>query len=221
MREREREIQGDAHLSTESHLDADDLRSGDDEHSLTRSHSLGRLVVWAGRRLHRLSTQQTPAERSPRAMSSSLAAQLEQRQTLDAARLQSARALKHPPTFVFTPRHATSVSTADLHALAHNAWDQLAALDPFFAAHFKEILGEHAKTLDRTALTREENDKVGRTVDRVLRALGKHMLLKPAGIVLEWLVRRFRCARRHSRSHVNTVALMRYPTGSRTSMSRA
>ena len=126
-------------------------------------------------------------------MSTSLAAQLQARKTVDCARLQSAKTLKNPPSFIFTPRHASSVTNADLHALAANAWDQLAAIDPFFAAHFKEILGEQAKTLDRTGLTKEENDKVGKTVDRVLRALGKHLLLKPAGVVLEWLIRRFRC----------------------------
>ncbi|GAA5990412.1 hypothetical protein JCM10908_007359 [Rhodotorula pacifica] len=125
-------------------------------------------------------------------MSTSLAAQLQARKTVDSARLQSAKTLKNPPSFIFTPRHASTVTNADLHALAANAWDQLAAIDPFFGAHFKEILGEQAKTLDRTGLTKEENDKVGKTVDRVLRALGKHLLLKPAGVVLEWLIRRFR-----------------------------
>lgn len=125
-------------------------------------------------------------------MSTSLAAQLQARKTVDQGRLQSAKTLKNPPSFIYTPRHASSVTNADLHALAANAWDQLAAIDPFFGAHFKEILGEQAKTLDRTGLTKEENDRVGKTVDRVLRALGKHMLLKPAGIVLEWLIRRFR-----------------------------
>ncbi|GAA5888324.1 hypothetical protein JCM6882_008581 [Rhodosporidiobolus microsporus] len=125
-------------------------------------------------------------------MATSLAAQLAARQTLDSSRLQTAKTLKNPPSFIYTARHAASVSTADLHALAENAWEQLAAIDPFFAAHHKEILGEQAKGLDRSALTKEENDKVGRTVDRVLRALGKHMQLKPAGVVLEWLVRRFR-----------------------------
>ncbi|GAA6015436.1 hypothetical protein JCM10207_008593 [Rhodosporidiobolus poonsookiae] len=125
-------------------------------------------------------------------MATSLAAQLAQRRTLDSSRLQTEKALKNPPSFIYTPRYAASVSSADLHSLADNAWDQLATIDPFFAAHHKEILGEQAKTLDRTALTKDENDKVGKTVDKVLRALGKHMLLKPAGIVLEWLVRRFR-----------------------------
>ncbi|BGP43235.1 snoRNA-binding rRNA-processing protein utp10 [Rhodotorula kratochvilovae] len=125
-------------------------------------------------------------------MSSSLAAQLQARQTVDAGRLSTTKALRNIPTFIYTPRHAASLSVADLHAIAANAWDQLASLDPFFNAHFKEILGEQAKSLDRTGLTKEEDEKVGRTVDKVLRALGKHMLLKPAGVVLEWLVRRFR-----------------------------
>ncbi|GAA5867626.1 hypothetical protein JCM8547_001319 [Rhodosporidiobolus lusitaniae] len=125
-------------------------------------------------------------------MSTSLAQQLAQRQTLDSARLHSVKSLKNPPSFIYNPKHAAAVSSADLHALADNAWDQLAQVDPFFALHHKDVLGEQAKTLDRSALTKEENDKVGRMVDKVLRALGKHMLLKPAGIVLEWLVRRFR-----------------------------
>ncbi|GAA5933796.1 hypothetical protein JCM3775_000286 [Rhodotorula graminis] len=123
---------------------------------------------------------------------SSLAAQLQARQTVDSARLSSTRALKNIPSFIYTSRHASTLTTADLHSIAANAWDQLSALDPFFGLHFKEILGEQAKSLDRTGLTKDENDKVGRSVDKVLRALGKHMLLKPAGVVLEWLVRRFR-----------------------------
>ncbi|ORY85937.1 U3 small nucleolar RNA-associated protein 10 [Leucosporidium creatinivorum] len=125
-------------------------------------------------------------------MATSLAAQLESRQTLDTARLATAKSLKHPPSFIYTPRHAASVSTTDLHAIASNAWDQLAAIDPFFERYHNKILGEQAKGTDRTGLTKEENDKLDLVLNKVLRALGKHILLKPAGIVLEWLVRRFR-----------------------------
>ncbi|GAA5903947.1 hypothetical protein JCM5296_002463 [Sporobolomyces johnsonii] len=125
-------------------------------------------------------------------MATSLAQQLAARNTLDSARLASARTLKNPPSFIYTPRHAASVSTADLHSLAVNAWEQLASVDPWFEDHFKEVLGEQAKSTDRTALTKEDNDKLGLVLDRVMRHLGKHMLLKPAGVVLEWLVRRFR-----------------------------
>ncbi|SCV73190.1 BQ2448_7115 [Microbotryum intermedium] len=135
-------------------------------------------------------------------MSSSLAAQLAQRTTLDSVRLQSAKSLKNPPSFIFSPRHATSVSTADLHALASNAWDQLSTLDPFFERYHARILGEEAKTTDRSALTKEDNDRFGQVLDKVLRALGKHMLLKPAGVVLEWLVRRFRV------NDLNTASLI-------------
>lgn len=123
---------------------------------------------------------------------SSLATQLAARTTLDSARLSSATALKYPPSFIYTPRHAASVTTADLHATASNAWEQLSAIDPFFEEYQNRILGEEAKGTDRSALTKDENEKLGKVLDTVLRALGKHMLLKPAGIVLEWLVRRFR-----------------------------
>lgn len=125
-------------------------------------------------------------------MASSLASQLAARTTLDSTRLASSAALKNPPSFIYTPRHAASVSTADLHATASNAWEQLSAIDPFFERFHNQILGEEAKGTDRSALTREENEKLSKVLEKVLRALGRHMLLKPAGIVLEWLVRRFR-----------------------------
>lgn len=125
-------------------------------------------------------------------MSSSLAQQLAARNTLDSARLATQRSIKNPPSFIYTPRHASTVSTADLHSLAVNAWEQLASVDSWFEDHFKDILGEQAKSLDRTGLTKDENEKLGAMLDKTLRHLGKHMLLKPAGVVLEWLVRRFR-----------------------------
>lgn len=123
---------------------------------------------------------------------SSLATQLAARTTLDSTRLASAQALKHPPSFIYTPRHAASVTTAQLHTIASNAWDQLAALDPVFERFQVKILGPEARDTDRSALTAAENAKLSTVLHQVLRALGPHMLLKPAGIVLEWLVRRFR-----------------------------
>ncbi|GAA5979224.1 hypothetical protein JCM11641_001966 [Rhodosporidiobolus odoratus] len=137
-------------------------------------------------------------------MATSLAAQLAARKQLDSTRLQTEKSLKNPPSFIYTPRHAASVSSADLHSLADNAWEQLASIDSYFAEpqHYKEILGEQAKTLDRTGLTKEENEKVGRAAERTLRALGKHVMLKPAGVVIEWLVRRFRV------QDLNTPALL-------------
>lgn len=125
-------------------------------------------------------------------MSSSLAAQLAQRNTLDSARLATSQSLKHPPSFIYSPRHAASVSTADLHDIASNAYDQLIAIDPFFERYQQKIFGEEAKRTDRSGLTHDENAKLDVVLEKVIRAMGKHMLLKPAGVVLEWLVRRFR-----------------------------
>ena len=125
-------------------------------------------------------------------MASSLAAQLAARSTLDSSRLATAQSLKHPPSFIYTPRHAASISTADLALTAANAWDQLAAIDPFFDKYHKAILGEEAKGTDRATLTKEENDKLSIVLDKVMRGLAKHAMLKPAGVVVEWLVRRFR-----------------------------
>ncbi|KAI5481102.1 U3 small nucleolar RNA-associated protein 10 [Pseudohyphozyma bogoriensis] len=125
-------------------------------------------------------------------MSSSLASQLAQRTTLDSSRLASAQSLKHPPSFIYTPRHAAAISTAQLADIAATAWDSLASIDPFFERYQNHIFGEQARGTDRSALTKDENEKLDKVLEKVMRALGKHMLLKPAGVVLEWLVRRFR-----------------------------
>lgn len=123
---------------------------------------------------------------------SSLSAQLAARQTLDSSRLATAASLKHPPSFIYSPRHAATITTITLHSLACNAWDQLSAIDPFFEKFQQRILGEEAKRTDRSALTKEENEKLDKVLEKVMRAMGKHMLLKPTGVVLEWLIRRFR-----------------------------
>jgi U3 small nucleolar RNA-associated protein 10 len=125
-------------------------------------------------------------------MSSSLASQLAARTTLDSTRLASTQALKYPASFIYTPKHAASITTNELHTITSNAWDQLASIDTFFERYQDKILGEEAKRTDRSTLTKEENEKLDKVLNKVLRALGKHMLLKPAGVVLEWLVRRFR-----------------------------
>lgn len=114
------------------------------------------------------------------------------RTTLDSTRLTNQSSLKHPPSFIFTARHAATLTIEDLHSLASNAWDQLSSIDIFFEKFQNKILGPEAKRTDRGNLTKEENDKLDRVLEKVLRALGRHIMTKPAGVVLEWLVRRFR-----------------------------
>lgn len=123
---------------------------------------------------------------------SSLSAQLAARTTLDSSRLATVQSLKHPPSFIYTPRHAASLSITDLHHQATNAWEQLVLLDSRFSALTNKILGEEAKGTDRTNLTRDENEKLDKVLDKCLRLLGRFVLIKPAGVVIEWLIRRFR-----------------------------
>lgn len=120
---------------------------------------------------------------------SSLSAQLATIASVDAGKLAGTQ---RPASFIYTSRHSASVSLVTLHSLAANAWDQLATVDPFFATYQAAILGQEAKETERTSLTKEENVKLDKVLDKVLRGLGKWMLLKPAGVVLEWLIRRFR-----------------------------
>lgn len=120
--------------------------------------------------------------------------QLKARTTLDSTKLSTTTSIKTTTSFIFTSKHAASLTLQDLHTLTLTAWDQLASIDKFFELNknFTKILGEEIKNLNRINLTKEENENLNKVLNRTMRELSKHALTKPAGIVLEWLIRRFR-----------------------------
>lgn len=124
-------------------------------------------------------------------MASSLAAQLADIGTLDRERLQAATS-KFRPSFLFPPRQAASLSNEEIHTLAYNGYLALLAQDNRFERFENPIFGEKAKLTDRTILTKEENVKLDAVLNSLLRLLASRFLLKSAGKVLEWLIRRFR-----------------------------
>ncbi|KAM0756059.1 hypothetical protein T439DRAFT_308506 [Meredithblackwellia eburnea MCA 4105] len=124
-------------------------------------------------------------------MPSSVAAQLALEQSKQPS-LDQQRLSKHQASFVFTPRYAAALSLADLHHLAQSAYDNLLSLDSAFQQGQSRLFGNEALATDRTTLTQEQNSKLDKTIAHVLRNLSKYILLKPSGLVIEWLVRRFR-----------------------------
>lgn len=126
-------------------------------------------------------------------MTSSLAAQLANIGTLDRDRLQASTS-KFRPSFLFPPRQAASLSNEEIHDLAYNGFLALLAQDNRFDRFDGPIFGEKAKVTDRTIVTKEENKKLDDILNALIRLLASKFLLKSAGKVLEWLIRRFRLA---------------------------
>ena len=113
--------------------------------------------------------------------------------SLDADRL-TAQASRTQPSYLFSPRQAATQSIADVYALGHNGYLALLAKSPGLAPMESILFSDQAKQTDRTMLSREANARLNEELGRALRILSSNILLRPCGQVLEWLIRRFRCA---------------------------
>lgn len=124
---------------------------------------------------------------------SSLAAQLASIASLDSTRLKAAKQSSTAPSYLFTPQEAAQHDFQTIHSLGANGFEELKELDPSLEQFEDDLFGEQAKTADRLLLPLDENRRLGETLDAFLGRLSRHIPLRAAAKVVEWLVRRFRC----------------------------
>ncbi|KAI9223956.1 hypothetical protein BC828DRAFT_354354 [Blastocladiella britannica] len=96
------------------------------------------------------------------------------------------------PSFLFDPKVAATYDLATIHNIGCNGFAQLVHSDSRFAAFELPIFSDAAKDTDRVLQPKSFNDALDKTLHALLLALSPHFLAKPAGKVLEWLIRRFR-----------------------------
>jgi U3 small nucleolar RNA-associated protein 10 len=125
-------------------------------------------------------------------MPSSLAAQLAQGASLNAAFLIDRTRRKAIESYLFTGREAAQHDLDTIHALAMNGLLQLRSLDRRLASFEESLFSSAARDTDRTLQTAEDNAKLNTTIEEFLGFLGPFILEAPTGKILEWLVRRFR-----------------------------
>jgi U3 small nucleolar RNA-associated protein 10 len=125
-------------------------------------------------------------------MVSSLAAQLAQGASLNAALLADRTRRGPTQSYLFTGRSADEHDLESIYALGINGLLQLRRLDPAFDAFEETLFSDRAKATDRTMQTKDANEELDKVVWEFLEALGPWVLEAPAGKVLEYLVRRFR-----------------------------
>jgi len=122
----------------------------------------------------------------------SLASQLAQNASLNAAILTDRSKRKPTASYLFTGRDADLHDLETIHALGLNALLHLTSVDPSLAPFEDSLFSERAKETDRTLLDSDELAQLNDTLDDLLWSLGPHLLEAPTGRVLEWLVKRFR-----------------------------
>ncbi|ORZ35313.1 armadillo-type protein [Catenaria anguillulae PL171] len=97
------------------------------------------------------------------------------------------------PSFLFDPKVAATYDLDTMFNIGSNGYAELLQLDPAcFAAFEQPIFSEAAKATDRALRDSAFNKKLDQVLHQLLLALSPHFLLKPAGKVIEWLIRRFR-----------------------------
>ena len=125
-------------------------------------------------------------------MPSSLATQLAQTTSLNAALLVDRSRRKPTQSYLFTGREADRHDLDSIHAMALNAFIQLRQWNPAIQGYENALFSDAAKGLDRTLLPVVEAKELDGNISAFLPLLGKDLMEMPTGRLLEWLVRRFR-----------------------------
>lgn len=129
-----------------------------------------------------------------------LKAQLAASTSLNAALLNPKAGYRHVESYLFSTQQAAAHDLDSLHALATNALNFLSTTSnndiisiskcPLFAPSAAATTAFK----DRSFLTPEENASIDTLVENVLLTVSPWLLEQAGGSILEWLVRRWRCA---------------------------
>lgn len=127
--------------------------------------------------------------------------------------LRQARAApRRVVSFLYGLKEAESVSIADVHEQAVAALAQLAERDPRLKPFQETLISDSAGDFDRELQTADVNAKLDASIADFLRFLSPYFMLPPAHVVLEFLVRRYKCV-----CHTCRDASIRRARGRRTS----
>ena len=122
-------------------------------------------------------------------MPSILVTQLSKNASLNASLLSHK---KQTDSYLFPSSQASDHDLHSIHALARNAFIQLSSIQPLVLKYEEPLFSDAIKDLDKTLLTKEQNDVLDSNLAAFLKLCGPWVLEGMVGKVLEWLVRRFR-----------------------------
>ncbi|KAF7728274.1 HEAT repeat-containing protein 1 [Apophysomyces ossiformis] len=98
---------------------------------------------------------------------------------------------RHKASFLFNSREAADQDLDTIYSIAYNGIMELVIMNDKFSAFENTLFSESMKSVDRVLQTKQDNEKLDASINSFLQQLAPYFLLKPAGKVLEWLIRRF------------------------------
>lgn len=125
-------------------------------------------------------------------MPSSLATQLIQNASLNAALLSTTR--RKPESYIFPSSQASTHDIESIHFIASNAFLQLTSVQPSCRKYEGALFSDAVKDVDRTLLSKDKDEELDEQLRGFMRLLGPWLMEGMVGKILEWLVRRFRYA---------------------------
>lgn len=127
---------------------------------------------------------------------SSLAAQLAQIAANSKSTLNvKAQKAAHAKSLIFEHKVAAGQSYQTVYTICREGFDDLCHLDARFTSYASTLFSEQSQDEDRTQMSAAENVELDKRVDAFLHLVGGKLRLMPAIKAVEWLIRRFRCAR--------------------------
>ncbi|CAG8469217.1 12813_t:CDS:10 [Ambispora gerdemannii] len=125
-------------------------------------------------------------------MSSSLVTQLQDIASGSALKGNLFHLQKTRASYLFDPKQAAEYDLNAIHSIGVSGLEELKIIDKVFVDFENTIFSESMKTVDRTLQTKEDNERLDKSIGHFLSLLSPYFLIKPAGKALEWLIRRFR-----------------------------
>ena len=98
----------------------------------------------------------------------------------------------HSQSLIYEPHVAALQDFETLYEICIEGYQELCRQDIRFSAFARSLFGENCKSIERNRLTKDQNGDLDAILEEFLILLGPKLSLKPATLVLEWLIRRFR-----------------------------
>lgn len=126
-------------------------------------------------------------------MAPALASQLSQLRAASTGHLDlKAQSKAHSQSLLFETRVAKSQDIDTIYDFCSEGFQDLCRLDERHALYYKSLFSDHSKRLDRSQMTKLQNEQIDVALEGCLSLVGARLLLKPALRSVEWLIRKFR-----------------------------
>lgn len=126
-------------------------------------------------------------------MAPALASQLSQLRAASANHLDlKTQSKAHSQSLLFDAEVAKNQDIDTIFDFCSEGFQDLCLLDDRHALYYNDLFSDHSKRLDRSQMTKLQNEQIDVALEGFLSLVGAKLHLKPALRSVEWLIRKFR-----------------------------